>query len=192
MTVKVQKHLFTVEEFQRMGEAGIFREDDRVELMGGEIVEMTPVGSRHAACVKRFIHILSQRIRGKAILGVQDPVRLGTHSEPQPDITLLKPRPDFYVQAHPGPEDVFLVIEVADTSLEYDRLTKAPSYARAGVPETWIVNLEAETVEICRDPTPEGYRDMRSVKRGESVSSLSLPDLAVSVDDVLGPRESTG
>jgi len=127
MAAPLVRHRFTVEEYHRMGQAGILSEDDRVELIEGEIVEMAPVGSRHAACVKRLNALLSRRAGGRALVSVQDPIRLGEHSEPQPDLALLKPREDFYAAAHPGPEDVLLVIEVAETSLEYDREVKLPS-----------------------------------------------------------------
>lgn len=136
MAVQLLKRLFTVAEYHRMAEAGILGEDDRVELIEGEIVGMTPISSRHAGQVNRLVRLFTQRLGGRAILSVQNPIRLGEHSEPQPDVALLRPRPDFYATAHPGSEDVLLVIEVADlsacdaqagTSAAYDREVKPPS-----------------------------------------------------------------
>src|ERR1700675_3419950 len=120
MAVQLLKRLFTVVEYHRMAEAGILGEDDRVELLEGEVVQMSPIGSRHASCVKRLVDIfIPLQVGRKVILSVQDPIELGEHSEPQPDLTVLKPRPDFYAKAHPGPADVFLVLEVAETSAAY-------------------------------------------------------------------------
>jgi Uma2 family endonuclease len=133
MAFQVSTHRFTVEEFHRMAEVGILSDDDRVELLEGEIIEMTPIGSQHAACVARLTQELSQRIGMTAILWVQNPVRLDQHSEPQPDIALLRPRQDFYASAHPGPEDVLLLIEAADRTAQLDRAIKLPLYAKAGI-----------------------------------------------------------
>jgi hypothetical protein len=151
MAVQLLKRLFTVVEYHRMAEAGILGEDDRVELLEGEIVQMGPIGSRHASCVKRLVDIfIPLQVGRKVILSVRDPIELGEHSEPQPDLTVLKPRPDFYAKAHPGPADVFLLVEVADlsacnaqagTSAAYDRDMKVPLYAQAGVPEVWVVDV---------------------------------------------------
>jgi Uma2 family endonuclease len=134
MGVQVQRRLFTVEEYHRMAEAGILSEDDRVELIEGELVTMSPIGSRHAACVARLTALLFP-VGGRGILWVQNPIRLGARSEPQPDVALLRYRPDFYASAHPGPEDVLLVVEVAETSADADRSLKIPLYARYGIPK---------------------------------------------------------
>jgi Uma2 family endonuclease len=186
MSVQVLRRRFTVDEYYRMGEAGILHEDDRVELIEGEIVQMSPIGSRHAACVKRLNGLFSRQIGQTAIvIGVQDPIHLGEYSEPQPDITLLRPRPDFYVSAHPGPADILLVVEVADTSVEYDRGVKIPLYARAGIREYWIVDLAGESVEVYRDPSPEGYRQARQLRRSERIAPEAFPDVEIAIDDIL-------
>ena len=169
-----------------MGEAGILREDDRVELLEGEIVEMTPIGSRHAACVDRLNHFFARGVGPRAIVRVQNPVRLSERSEPQPDLALLRARPDFYARAHPGPSDILLLVEVADTSAEMDREVKMPLYARAGIPEVWIVDLEGECVEVYREPTPQGYQNVRRIRRGQRVSPQAVPDLELAVDDLFG------
>jgi Uma2 family endonuclease len=190
MAVRVSRRRFTVDEYRRMLEGGILAEDDRVELINGEIVEMAPIGSRHAACVKRLNNLFSRQVGDRAVVGVQDPVRLDEYSEPQPDLTLLRPRPDYYAGGHPGPEDVLLVVEVAETSAEYDRQIKVPLYARAGIREVWLVDLAASAVEVYREPTPEGYRQVRRFGRGETLSPEALPDINLALDDILGPGNS--
>src|SRR3990170_251848 len=157
MSVRLLTRRFTVEEYYRMAQAGILSENDRVELIEGAIVEMAAIGSRHAACVGRLTAVFSAAQTG-GIAWVQNPIRLGRHSEPQPDLALLRPRPDFYAQAHPGPEDVLLVVEVADTSVESDRGVKVPLYARAGIAAAWLVDLAGERLIVHAAPAPEGYR----------------------------------
>jgi len=183
--VQLLKRLFTVAEYHKMAEAGILSEDDRVELLEGEVVRMAPIGLRHATCVRRLNRLFSKWVGERAIVDVQNPIRLGEHSEPQPDVALLKPRPDFYATSHPGPEDVVLVIEVAETSAAVDREVKVPLYARFGVPEVWLVDLAEDRVEVFREPSAQGYREVRVLRRGESVAPALLPDLAVPVDAVL-------
>ncbi|MCX7689839.1 Uma2 family endonuclease [Thermoflexus sp.] len=186
MTVGVMTRRFTVEEYHRMREAGILSEDDPVELIEGELIEMSPIGSRHAACVKRLAALLFERSHRRFLVSVQDPIRLSDHSEPQPDLALLRPRGDFYASAHPGPGDVLLVIEVAESSGEYDRERKLPLYARSGIPEAWVVDLERGEVVVGRDPSPEGYRALRIARRGETLSPLAFPDFTLLVDELLG------
>jgi len=129
MTVQTHKRLFNVDEYHRMAATGVLSESDRVELIGGEILEMSPIGRRHAACVDRLTRLLVIRLGETAIVRVQNPIALGQHSEPQPDVSLLRPRDDFYASGHPSPEDVLLVIEVCETSIDYDRDIKLPEYA---------------------------------------------------------------
>lgn len=186
MSVELLRRAFTVEEYHRMTQAGILREDDRVELLDGEIVTRTPVGSRHAAGVNRLTHALSGRVVGRAIVSVQNPVRLGERSEPQPDLALLRTRPDFYADAHPGPMDVLLVIEVAETSVDLDRKIKVPLYAQAAIAEVWLVDLAGGYVEVYRDPAGQAYRDVRRVGRGQHLSPDTFPDLRLAVEELLG------
>lgn len=169
-----------------MAAAGVFTEDDRVELIEGEIIEMNPIGSRHAACVGRLTESLGQMVGGKAIVWVQNPVQVDDYSEPLPDVALLKRRDDFYAQAKPQPADVLLIIEVSDSSVEYDRDIKLPLYARAGIPEMWLVNLPQETIEIYTQPFDGKYQEFRMVKRGESLTPKSIPALTINADVVLG------
>jgi Uma2 family endonuclease len=186
MSVQVARHSFTVAQYERMGEAGILSENDRVELIEGEIVEMSPIGERHAACVGRLTQVLSLLFQRQAILWIQNPIRLDDYSEPQPDVSVLKPRADFYGQALPTPADVLLIIEVSDSTLEYDRQIKVPLYARAGVPEVWIVNLADERIETYADPAAGAYQMTAVAGRGEEVRAQGLASLRLSVAEVLG------
>ena len=185
MAVQVERVRFTVDDYHRMAEAGILSEDDRVELIDGEIVRMSPIGNRHAWCVRRLVQLLTRRTGDhEAIVDSQNPIRLGPYSEPQPDVVVLRFREDYYPE-HPTPTDVLLVIEVADTSLAYDRQVKLPLYAQAGIPEVWLVDLTGDAIERHSEPSEGGYRRVERVGRGETLVSLSLPSLTLRVDDVL-------
>ena len=186
MSVQVERRHFSVSEYNRMAETGILSEDDRVELIGGEIVEMSPIGSRHAACVRRLDALLNRELKGAAQVSAQNPVLLDDYSQPQPDVALLRPRSDYYSEEHPTARDVLLVVEVADTSVEYDRQVKAPLYARAGVAEMWLVNLHEDAVEVYTRPEGGTYRESRQFTRGDSISLTTIPGLAVNVEDILG------
>ena len=182
----VQRYRFTVEEFARMGEAGIFTEDDRVELIDGEILEMTPIGALHAGLVSRLTELIVTRVAGRAHVSIQNPVRLDPHTEPQPDLVVARRRKEFYTDRHPEPVDIFLVIEVADSSLRYDRTEKAPRYGRAGVPEMWIVDVASAAVTVHADPGPDGYATRRVLRGGDEVAAASLAGLGFSVDEIFG------
>jgi Uma2 family endonuclease len=186
MSVEIARRSSTVDEFERMGEAGIFHPDDRLELIEGEIVEMSPIGSPHAACVDALALLFSEIARRRFIVRVQSPIRLNDFSEPQPDVTLLRWRDDFYRGAHPTPADVLLVVEVADTTVETDRKVKVPLYARAGIPEAWIVNLPGERIEIYSDPEGKTYRQIKRFGRGRRARSQTLEGFGVGVDEILG------
>jgi Uma2 family endonuclease len=177
---------FNVDEYHQMATAGILTEDDPVELIEGEIVEMPPMGSRHAACIERLTTELVSRTTGRARVRVQLPVRLDEHSEPEPDVALVKPRTDSYVTAHPGPGDILLVIEAAETTVHYDRTVKARLYARAGIAEYWLVDLRGERIDVHRDPADGRYRTVRVFRRGERLTVEALPSVAIPVDAVLG------
>lgn len=172
---------FTVKDYHRMAEADIFDPDDRVELIDGEVVKMAPIGSRHAACVKRLARLLITALAAEdAVVSIQDPVVVSEHGEVQPDIGLLRPRADLYATGHPGPSDVMLLIEVADTTLSLDLGRKTELYLAGGIPEVWVVDLTAEVVHVA---TPVGRR---AVGRGESLAPGAFPDLVVQVTDIVG------
>jgi len=169
-----------------MGEAGIFGEDDRVELIEGEIIEMSPIGSPHAARVKRLNRLLVRRLGTRAIVQVQDPVLLSQLSEPQPDLGVLKPREDFYAAGHPEPSDVLLIVEVADSSRAFDRTIKAPLYARAGIVELWVVDVIDAVVDVYRKPWRGRYREVARFQRGQRVNIAAFPHFSFRVTDILG------
>ena len=186
MALELVRRRFTVGEYYQMAQAGILGEDDRVELIDGEIVEMSPIGRRHAGRVNRLTQLFVRRLGDAAVVSVQNPVRLDEHNEPQPDVMLLRPRADFYEGSIPGPADVLLIVEVADTSAALDRRVKLPLYARSGVPEVWLVDLGKNTIRAHRDPTPGGYRTARTVRRGERIAPLALPDAELAAEEILG------
>src|SRR5215213_4237192 len=186
MSVQIARRHFNIAEYYKMAAAGVFSEDDRVELIEGEIIEMNPIGSRHAACVGRLTKLLERLAGDRVIVWVQNPVQVNDHSEPLPDVALLKPRDDFYAQANPQPQDVLLIVEVADSSVEYDRDIKIPVYAQAGIPEVWIINLPKEIVEIYTQLVGNTYQEIRVVERGKSFASKSVQKLRVDVNAILG------
>ncbi len=185
MAVDLRRRRFTAEEYHRMGRAGILGEDDRIELIEGEIVEMAPIGHRHAGCVKLLNRAFYRLFGDVAVVSVQDPVHLSEESEPQPDLALIRPRADLYASGHPTPREVLLLIEVAETSAETDRRIKVPLYARSAVPEVWLVDLEQETITTYVDPAADGYRTARVVRRGEQVAPTAFPDRPLAVADLL-------
>jgi len=175
-----------ISQYHQMNQAGILSEDDRVELVEGELIEMSPIGRRHTACVRRLINILSQLLAELAIVDAQNPIILNNLSEPQPDIALLKPRADFYESGHPQPKDIFLLIEVADSSLEYDRDVKIPLYASSGITEVWLVDIYEQVIIVYRYPTENGYSEIKTLNRGEKMSIQAFPEIHLVVDDILG------
>ena len=186
MSVQIMKRLFTTEDYHRMMASGILSEDDYVELLRGEIVEMSPIGSRHAACVKRLNRLLSRLIGERGVISIQDPIRLDAHSEPQPDLAVLRPRPDYYATAHPEPKDVLLLVEVAETSAGYDHEVKLPLYAQANIPEVWLVDLAEECIRVFDQPAPQGYDGIRHYWRSDTIAPQAFPDVQIALTEILG------
>lgn len=186
MSVEYQRRCFNVDEYYRMLDVGVLTRDDRVELIDGEIIEMNPIGSRHAACVTRVGELLTGLFMKAVIVRIQNPVRLNEYSEPEPDIALLKRKADFYAEGHPSPSDVLLIIEVADSSLDYDKKIKLPLYARAGIPEVWIEDLVWDRIETYSQPANGTYQNIRIAERGDSISPEMLPSVVLSVEEILG------
>ena len=176
-------HRFTVDDFARMGEAGILTEDDRVELIDGAIRDMAPIGPPHAWIVNRLDELLITRLAGRAYVSAQNPIRLGRHTEPQPDLAVAR-RTAAYAYRHPDAADVLLVVEVADSSLPFDRGEKVPRYGRAGIPETWLVDVEAGTVTVYTGPGPAGYAREHVFRRGERIAATAVDALDLAVDDI--------
>ncbi|MFN4231637.1 Uma2 family endonuclease [Thermus sp.] len=175
------RHRISLEEFHRMVEAGVFPEDLRLELVEGELLEMSPIGKRHAAKVARLTALFSPLVPHKAILFVQSPLAVGG-SELYPDLALLRPRPDFYEERLPEAQDAFLVVEVAETSLDYDLNVKTPLYAKAGVPEVWVVDLEGRRVLVHREPQGEAYREVRTLHPGDTLVHMGVE---IPVEEIL-------
>src|SRR5690348_308562 len=186
MAVHLLPGPFTVDTYHRLAELGVLDEDNRVELLEGQIVPMAPIGARHAACVTRLTNLLARRAGRDAWVSVQNPVVLAERWEPQPDIAVLHEPGGLSGARLPGPQDVQLVIEVADTSLERDRDLKIPRYAAAGIPEAWLVDLTGEIIFVCRAPGPDGYQEVVTLQRGATLQPLLLPTIAIAVDEILG------
>jgi Uma2 family endonuclease len=186
MRTEVEKRLFTVDEFYRMADAGIFGEDDRVELIEGEILQMSAINQRHFSCVNRTNDVFTSAFKGRAIVSIQNPLRLNNYNEPMPDIVLLKPRADYYASERHTPADTFLVVEVSDTTIRYDQKIKLPLYAAAGIGELWIENLQEDLLLVCRDAVGKDYETKLTFRRGESVSPIAFPEVVFKVEDLLG------
>lgn len=186
MSGTVTPYRFTVDEYYRMAEAGIFTEDDRVELIDGEIIKMSPIGSPHAGCVSTLDNLVRECLGARVHVRVQNPVRLSLHSEPEPDLAVVVPRADNYRTRHPTPEDVLLIIEVSDTTLPYDRDVKLPLYAAAGIPEVWIADIGGEAVSASWEPRGGQYQRTATYRRGDTITSVTVPELTLAVDEILG------
>ncbi len=186
MVAAPQKYMLTVDDYHRMGEAGILSEDDRVELLDGEIWLKAPIGNDHSGGLRGLDYVFNAAVRGRAIVDTQNPIRLSDYSEPQPDLVLLMPRADFYRSAMPRPEDVLLLVEVADSSLAFDCTVKLPRYARDGIREVWIVDLVHRRIETYNAPVDGVFTETAVVARGQSVSPRAFPDVTIAVTDVLG------
>jgi Uma2 family endonuclease len=181
----VTRKRFTADEYQRMGQVGILLEGDRVELIDGEVVAMTPIGTRHNASVARANRALVRAAGDEAIVLPQGSVRLDLYSEPQPDLVLMRLRSDFYASRHAGPGDILLIVEIADSSFQYDRDVKGPLYATAGIPEYWLADLNTNLLWRYSVPERRAYRNVEQYNRGQSIAPLLLPACVIDVDVLL-------
>lgn len=181
-----RRYPISVRMFHILGDTGVFAPDQRLELIDGEIIEMSPIGSLHARCVNILTECLTSLLVGKFRISVQNPVILNDESEPQPDLVVLRYRDDFYKNALPGAGDVILMIEVSESTIEYDRTKKIPRYAAAAIKETWLVNLESDQIEVHSEPKTATYGIVKVYQRGETVRSETIPELELAVDDILG------
>ena len=170
---------FTVEEYHRLAEVGVLHEDDRVELLNGVIVDMMPIGPFHGGSVNRLTSMFVELSRKRWVTSIQNPVHIGEQNEPQPDLLILRPRADFYVANHPRPEDVFLLIEVSDSTLLIDREDKLPIYAGAGIAEVWIMNLPERVIEVYSSPSNGAYPQCRRVRAGDALAPAAFPDAMI-------------
>lgn len=185
MATEISKKLFTVHDYHRMGDAGIFREGERVELIRGEIIQMSPIYPPHNGAILRATQALVRLVGDRALVGVQGSIRLDEYTEPQPDLYLLRPRDDFYASRHANPADILLIIEVADSTLKYDHTVKLELYAETGVPEYWISNIQDDVLIAYSDRQGKTYGTRRELKRGETIAPQLLPDCRVPVDALL-------
>ncbi|HTV72852.1 MAG TPA: Uma2 family endonuclease [Candidatus Acidoferrales bacterium] len=183
--VQLRRHRFSVEAYDEMVAQGILTSDDRVELLAGDILEMAPIGSRHAAFVSRLGRLLTLALHEHAIVRVQSPVALPPDSQPEPDIAIVRPREDFYARSHPRAGDVLLLIEVADSSLTLDRTVKEPLYAAAGIAELWIVDLRAEAIAVCAKPECGTYTERSIGRREATLTPTAFPEVTVRVQEIL-------
>ena len=186
MVATAVRRRFTVEEYHHLGAIGFFAPDERVELIEGELIVMPPIGSRHAACVDRTAKLLFRFNRDDLHIRVQGPVTIEPRSEPQPDILVLRGRTDFYVAGHPRPQDVYLAIEVADSTLAFDLGRKQRMYARAGIRELWVVDLQRDRIHVFRQPEGGSYGEHTIHERGDAITLIAFPELTVVVNDILG------
>lgn len=186
MSALPARRLFTTTEYHKLLETGFFTEADRVELIDGDIISMFPIGPKHAGCVNKLNKLLNQKVGKVAIVAAQNPVWLNQYSEPQQDISLLKPRADFYTTSHPTPEDTLLAVEVADSTLEGDRQIKLPKYAQAGIPEAWLVDLVNDRIEIYALPNQGVYQEIRIVLPHQTVVSRIFPQLKLKARHIFG------
>ncbi len=182
---QLNQRLLTVEEYHRMAEAGILTEDDRVELLAGMIIPMSPIGSRHSNVVNRLNRVFSLHLADLAVASIQNPVQLSDKSEPEPDLALLTPPIEQYDDRLARPEDILLLVEVADSSYEKDQEVKVPLYAAAAIPEVWLVDLQKDCIEVYTEPKDGAYSLRRLIRRGENLT-LPIKEQAVPVEDVLG------
>lgn len=180
----LQRRKLSVDEFHRIGTAGILREDDRIELIDGEMIEMAPIGSKHAAKVNRLSRMLALAAGRNAIVSTQNPILLPPRSEPQPDIALLKPRPDDYETSLPRARDVLLIIEVSDVTLAYDREVKIPLYALHAISEVWLLDVQDRQMIVHRRPSAKGYRRIVTFGRTESIAPQALPGVRIDLAEV--------
>ncbi|PWU21101.1 MAG: Uma2 family endonuclease [Verrucomicrobia bacterium] len=179
------EHRFTVADYYRMAETGVLRPDARVELLDGRIIDMSPIGPYHSGLVTRLNRLFHLRAKSRWTVSTQNPLHLNDHSEPEPDIVLLKPAADDYTRRHPQPEDVFLLVEVSDASLYYDRDQKLPLYGRAGISEVWIVDLNDQSIEVYREPIFTGYSSKSVLRAGDQAAPQAFPDLQLDVAELL-------
>ena len=188
-----KKRLFTRKEYHAMGKAGILGHQERVELLEGEIIVMSPIGNRHFTGVLWLTDIFSTsgRLAGRAGVIIQNPVVASPISEPEPDLMLLALREDRYAFGKPRPQDVLLLIEVADSSLHYDLNVKLPHYAEVGIPEVWIANLQDDRIESYTEPSPQGFRASRIYQLGDTISPTAFPDIQINVNDIIPPRPNS-
>ncbi|MEL6675892.1 MAG: Uma2 family endonuclease [Bacteroidota bacterium] len=185
MSIKLKRKLFSISEYHQLAKAGMLHESEKVELLGGEIIYMSPIGSHHVACVNRLNHFLQKKLGDQFIISVQNPLSLPPFSEPEPDLAILTYRPDFYAKKLAGQEDIHLVIEVSDTTLEKDVTVKGPIYARAQIPEYWVIDLAKGGVIVKTHPQNGVFQITQSFQKGEPIHSSTLA-ISLAWEEIFG------
>jgi Uma2 family endonuclease len=181
----IQRHQLTIEQYYQMAQVGLLSPEDRVELIEGEIIDMAPMGSEHASALRTLAELFVEALQKRAIVAVQDPVRLSERSEPEPDLALLRRRADLYKHAHPTAADVYLIVEVAQTSLRYEREVKLPLYAKHGIPEAWIIDTEKRELSVYRNPEGDRYVSEATTKQPGKIALFALPEVEVDLSGLL-------
>lgn len=184
MAAQTLTHKFTTQQYHLMHEAGVFTQGDRFELINGEIIKMSPIGRKHVACVLRLAKLFERKLHERVIVSAQNPILLNNGSEPQPDLAILKPREDFYEEGLPTPSDVLLIIEVADSTIAYDREVKSPLYAAAGIPEMWLFDVNKKAIEGYSYPSASGYKQINRYEQNDTLSMLAFPEITFSWDEL--------
>ena len=177
-------HKFTTQQYHLMHEVGVFAEGDRLELINGEIREMSPIGRKHAVCVAKTARVFQIKLSDRAFIWVQNPILLSNHAEPQPDLAILKWRDDFYAEALPAPDDILLIIEVSDSTIAYDRDVKSPLYAANGIPEMWLFDVNNQVVEGYSQPLASGYKRMQRYEQNDTLAMMALPEIVFSWEEI--------
>ncbi len=189
--VLATNYRFTREQYHEMAKSGILHEDDRVELLEGRVVVMSPIGKRHAFVVRRLNNLLAQRLSGRALVDPQNPLALGEEGEPEPDLMILKAHPSDYADRLPGPDDVLLLIEVADSSVDADKEVKIPLYAKYAVPEVWLIDLSEEIVEVYTHPTQSGYSRTKRLHSDDELTVSEFSDIVIDVGFLFGSTQAS-
>ena len=182
---KRERYAFTVADYHQLIASGHFKRNDRIELINGELTIMPPIGPEHSFHTTRLTNTLPLKLPSGVLLRMNEPITLGNHSEPQPDAAMVRARPDGYRSAHPGPEDVLLVIEVADTSAAFDIQVKAKLYGKVGIPEYWVIDLQEGCLRVFTEPSARGFKHLQVLERGDTVQSNSIASLTLMVKELM-------
>lgn len=185
MTMLLDIRLISVAEYHSMGELGILNPDEKVELLAGQIVKKSMKGTRHTSTNKRIEKVLERLLGDRVLVRTQDPIRLDNYSEPEPDVAIVVPNLSFYADHHPTPSEVYLIIEISDTTLRQDCEYKAKLYAQGGIEDYWVLDINNRQLYVFRLPSPDGYLSRQVLSDGEVISPLAFPDIKLSISDFL-------
>ena len=188
MNPAIAARQISVQDYHQMAESGILRPDERVELLAGQIIKMAAKGTAHRAAISRIEHLLREYLGDSVLICLQDPIRLDDYSEPEPDVAVVRPDPLYYEDHHPTPAEIFLLIEVADTSLKFDCEVKAPAYSRSGITEYWVLDVNDRKLHVYRSPSANGYQSETILAEALTIAPLAFPDCVITVQELLRSR----